>query len=141
MRATSCLVAAAALACGAATAQTGDGIASSDVEARILSAGYIRVDDLQLDGGLWEADARTRDGRWVDVRVHPVSGKVYVETTVSRLEAQDVEARLLEAGYSRIHDVGFDDGVWKADAVSWAGVRVEVLVDPDDGSILSERED
>lgn len=141
MRATSCLVAAAALACGAATAQTGDRIAPSDVEARILSAGYIRVDDLQLDGGLWEADARTRDGRWVNVRVHPVSGKVYVETTVSRLEAQDVEDRLLEAGYSRIHDVEFDDGVWKADAISWAGVRVEVLVDPDDGSILSERED
>ena len=141
MRATSCLAAAAALACGAATAQPRDGIPSSDVEARILAAGYTRVDDLKLDGGLWEADARTRDGRWVDVRVHPVSGKVYVETTVSRLEAQDVEDRLLEAGYSRIHDVEFDDGVWKADAISWAGVRVEVVLDPDTGSIVSEHED
>lgn len=141
MRATSCLAAAAALACGAATAQPRDGIPPSDVEARILAAGYTRVDDLKLDGGLWEADARTRDGRWVDVRVHPVSGKVYVETTVSRLEAQDVEDRLLEAGYSRIHDVEFDDGVWKADAISWAGVRVEVVLDPDTGSIVSEHED
>ncbi len=141
MRATSCLAAAAALACGAVTAQPRDGIPPSDVEARILAAGYTRVDDLKLDGGLWEADARTRDGRWVDVRVHPVSGKVYVETTVSRLEAQDVEDRLLEAGYSRIHDVEFDDGVWKADAISWAGVRVEVVLDPDTGSIVSEHED
>ena len=141
MRATSCFAAAAALACGVATAQPRGGIAPSEVEARILAAGYTRVDDLKLDGGLWEADARTRDGRWVDVRVHPVSGKVYVETTVSRLEAQDVEDRLLEAGYSRIHDVEFDDGVWKADAISWAGVRVEVVLDPDTGSIVSEHED
>lgn len=141
MRATSCLAAAAALACVAATAQPRDGIPPSDVEARILAAGYTRVDDLKLDGGLWEADARTRDGRWVDVRVHPVSGKVYVETTVSRLEAQDVEDRLLKAGYSRVHDVEFDDGVWKADAISWAGVRVEVVLDPDTGSIVSEHED
>ena len=141
MRATSRLAVVAALACGAATAQPRDGIPPWDVEARILAAGYTRVDDLKLDGGLWEADARTRDGRWVDVRVHPVSGKVYVETTVSRLEAQDVEDRLLEAGYSRIHDVEFDDGVWKADAISWAGVRVEVVLDPDTGSIVSEHED
>ena len=141
MRATSRLAVVAALACGAATAQPRDGIPRSDVEARILAAGYTRVDDLKLDGGLWEADARTRDGRWVDVRVHPVSGKVYVGTTVSRLEEQDVEDRLLEAGYSRIHDVQFDDGVWKADAISWAGVRVEVVVDPDTGSIVSEHED
>lgn len=141
MRATSCIAIGAALACAGATAQPRDGLPPSDIEARILAAGYVRVDDLKLDGGLWEADARTRDGRWVDVRVHPESGKVYVETTVSRLEAQDVEDRLAEAGYSRIHDVEFDDGVWKADAISWAGVRVEVVVDPDDGRVVSEHED
>lgn len=129
-------------ACGlaAATAHAQTPLAEADVRARLASAGFTDVRDVQLDDGVWEADARRVGTRWVDVRVHPVSGKVYADRK-GALDAAAVQARLTAAGYTRIKDVEFDDGIWHADATSRAGTRVDLAVDPDDGSVIVERAD
>ena len=65
------------------------------------------------------------------------TGKVYAEDVVSNLTADDVKAKVTAAGYSKVHDVDYDDGVWKADAERDDGKNIEVRVDAKDGRILA----
>src|SRR3546814_18091540 len=49
-------------------------------------------------------------------------------------EAQ-VRAKLEIQGYTKVNDVKFEDGVWKADARSGDGNRVDVRIDPETGVV------
>jgi len=51
------------------------------------------------------------------------------------LTEQDVRASLAEQGYTKVNDVEFEDGVWKADARSADGNRLEVRIDPTTGEV------
>ncbi|MGH8078546.1 MAG: PepSY domain-containing protein, partial [Lysobacter sp.] len=51
------------------------------------------------------------------------------------LTEQQVRAELTTQGYTNINDVEFEDGVWKADARSADGNRLEVHVDPTTGKV------
>src|SRR3546814_3128113 len=53
-------------------------------------------------------------------------------------EAQ-VRAKLEIQGYTKVNDVKFEDGVWKADARSGAGNRVDVRIDPETGVVRPAR--
>ena len=56
------------------------------------------------------------------------------------LTEADVRELLTEAGYTNVNDVEFDDGVWKADAQSADGNRVDVSLNPQTGKIYPEDE-
>jgi len=49
-----------------------------------------------------------------------------------------VEKKLREAGYSRIHEIEKDDGLWEADVTRDDGRFREVYVDPKTGEIFDE---
>ncbi|WP_027079708.1 PepSY domain-containing protein [Luteimonas mephitis] len=49
-------------------------------------------------------------------------------------EAQ-VRAKLEAQGYTKVNDIKFEDGVWKADARSADGNRVDVRIDAETGTI------
>ena len=85
------------------------------VRELLTKQGYTRIDDLEFEDGMWETDATSADGNRIDLRVD-ATGKVYAEDVVSNLTADDVKAKVTAAGYSKVHDVDYDDGVWKADA-------------------------
>ena len=111
------------------------------VRALLAGKGYTRIDDLDFEDGAWETDATSADGNRVDVRVDPASGKIFAEALVSTLSEEDVKARLSAEGYSKVHDVDFDDGVWKAEAERDSGKNVEIRLDPKDGRILHVEND
>ncbi|UWX04035.1 PepSY domain-containing protein [Pseudoxanthomonas sp. NC8] len=102
--------------------------------------GYTRIDDLEFEDGMWETDATSADGNRVDLRVD-ASGKVYAEDVVSTFTAEDIEAKVTAAGYSKVHDVDYDDGVWKAEAERADGNNIEVRVDAKSGRILAVEND
>ncbi len=79
--------------------------------------------------------------RRVDVRIDPTSRDIYADDLVSQISAEDVKAKLTAAGYSKVHDVDYDDGVWKAEAERADGEDVEVRVDPRDGSVIGVEND
>jgi hypothetical protein len=54
-------------------------------------------------------------------------------------EAQ-VKATLEAQGYSKINDLKFKDGVWKADARSADGNRVDVRLDPKTGQVFPDEQ-
>lgn len=107
------------------------------IHAAITRAGYTQVRSLKFDDGIWKAKALDRSGRRAKVRVGAMTGKVYPEHASSRLSPADIQAKLGAAGYQRIHDIKFDDGMWKADAWDAQHGEVDVLLDPDDGSVVA----
>lgn len=137
--------------------------------ARLSALGYTNVRDVELEDGFWEADARNRAGREVEVFLHPVTLAVAAEVvkggstagntsgsapapapaptpnpgTGGLLTQQQIQAALLKAGYTNLHDFEFKrkNNYWEVDATNRRGQRVELRVDAYTGKILRERYD
>jgi hypothetical protein len=56
------------------------------------------------------------------------------------LTEQQVRARLAEQGYTKVNDVKFKGGVWKADARSAEGHRVDVRIDARTGAVYPDEQ-
>jgi ABC-type transport system substrate-binding protein len=119
----------------------GKPLTEPQVRELLGKAGYTRIDDLDFEDGMWETDATSADRKRVDVRVDPASGQIYAEALVSQLSENDIKAKLTAAGYSKVHDVDFDDGLWKAEAERADGKNVEVHLAANDGSIIHVEND
>lgn len=68
-----------------------------------------------------------------------LSSTAYATEGTALTEAQ-VKATLEAQGYSRINDLKFKDGVWKADARSADGNRVDVRLDPKTGQVFPDEQ-
>ena len=135
------LAAALALAGTACAAGPGqDHMSEREARDALAAAGYTDIEDLERDDGLWEADARRGDGRMVDVRVDPRTGAVYPDDGQTSLNEDDVRASLSAAGYERIRDVRFDDGMWEADAYL-DGVEYDLYLDPATAGVVTRKRD
>ena len=55
---------------------------------------------------------------------------------VAKLSEQDVRASLESQGYTHVHDVDFDNGIWKAKADNAAGNDVKLKVDARSGKVI-----
>jgi len=134
------LVLALALATGAAAAQ--DAMTVTEVRAALTEGGYTEIEDVEFEEGVWKADAKDATGNKIDVRLDPATGRIYPETAgASNLGEADIRAKLTAAGYTRIRDVEFDDGLWKAEADNAEGQRMDLKLDPQDGRIISQSRD
>jgi hypothetical protein len=111
------------------------------IRTDIANAGYKEVKRLKFDDGVWEAKARGGNDKWTRIKIGPTTGKVYEADAPSRLNQDEVKAKLTAQGYQNIHDVKFDEGLWEADARNAQGRKVDLLVDPNDGSVVSEQHD
>lgn len=118
-----------------------DALSEADIKHRIAEAGYKEVKGLEFEDGVWHTEARGGNDHWVDLRIGPVNGKVYEADAPSQLNKDEIRAKLSAAGYGNIHDVEFDHGLWSADATNASGVRLDLLVDPDDGSVVASERD
>ena len=59
--------------------------------------------------------------------------------TQQAMTQPQVQTKLTAQGYTKVHDLKFDDGMWKADARSANGNRVKVHIDAKTGQIYPER--
>lgn len=106
------------------------------VHSKLTEQGYTKVHDLKFKDGMWHAEAKSANGDHVDVRIDASTGKVYPDEQVSTLSKHDVEAALETQGYTHVHDVDFDDGVWKAKADNAAGNKVKLRIDANTGKVI-----
>lgn len=111
------------------------------IKSDIANAGYKEVKGLKFKDGVWQAKARGGNDKWTRIKVGPTTGKVYQADAPSRLNEDEVKAKLTAQGYQNVHDVKFDDGLWSADASNAQGKDVDLLVDPDNGSVVSAQLD
>ena len=134
------LAAALALA-GSGAAHAQDALTAPQVREQLEAQGYTKVKDLEFKDGMWKADATSANGKRVDVRLDPRSGNVYPDKPVSALGEADIRAQLSAAGYSGVHDVKLDDGLWKAKGTTAAGEKVKVRLDPTTGEVIALEKD
>ena len=116
-------------------------LSESVIKSDIANAGYKMVKGLEFKDGVWQAKARGGNDKWTHIKVGPTTGKVYEAGAPSKLNEDEVKAKLTAQGYQNIGHVKFDKGLWKADAKNSQGKDVDVLVDPDDGSVVAEQHD
>ena len=119
---------------GVAMAQ--DALTEHQVQASLEQQGYTKVHDLSFGHGVWTAKARSADGQKVLLRIDPKTGRAFPNEQVSRLSESDVRAALSTDGYTHVHDLDFDHGVWTAKADNAAGSSVRLQIDPDTGRIM-----
>lgn len=118
-----------------------EAMTAAEVRARLEAQGYTKINDVEFKDGVWSADARSADGNRVDLSIDPKTGEVYPDEQVANLGEADVEAKLSAAGYAKIHDVEFEDGVWKAEAEDAQGKDVELRLDPATGKVIGKVRD
>jgi hypothetical protein len=116
-------------------------LSESAIKADIANAGYQEVKGLKFEDGVWQAKARGGNDKWVHIKIGPTTGKVYEADAPSRLNKDEIKAKLTAQGYQDVDDVDFDDGLWSADAKNPQGKKVDVLVDPNDGSVVAVKQD
>lgn len=135
------LVLGAVLAAASGLAFAQDAITSSQVRAKLEAQGYTSVNDVKFEDGVWKADARSANGNRVDVRLDATTGEVYPDEQVANLSEADVRARLAAAGYTNVHDVDYEDGIWNAEADDPTGKDVELKIDPQTGKVIGKEKD
>src|SRR6185437_8997558 len=111
------------------------------IQSDIANAGYKKVKGLKFKDGVWQAKARGGNDKWTHIKIGPTTGKVYEADAPSKLDEDEVKAKLTAQGYQNIDDVKFDKGLWKADAKNQQGKDVDLLIDPNDGSVVAEQQD
>jgi len=130
-----------ALVCATGFALAQDGMTEAQVRASLETQGYTKVNDVKFEDGVWKADARSANGNRVDVRIDAKSGKVYPDEQVANLSEADVRAKLAAAGYTHVHDVDYEDGIWNAEADDPANKDVELKIDPRTGAVIGKEKD
>ncbi|MFV0681312.1 PepSY domain-containing protein [Ottowia sp.] len=119
---------------------------ATQVAERLRGLGYAVINDLDFDDGFWEAEVRqNRNSEKVEVVLHPVNLSVLSQTgqagSEQALPASEIVRLLQVAGYTRIHDVEFDDGRWEAEATNPAGQRVDLYINATTGAVEREKLD
>lgn len=111
------------------------------IKTAIANAGYKEVKGLKFKDGVWRSKARGGNQKWVKLAVGPINGVVYPADAPSKLNKDEVKAKLTAAGYQNVKDVEFDNGLWSAEAKTPSGSDVDLLVDPNDGSVVAKSHD
>lgn len=143
----SLLACALALGMGVAAAQPAApagvdaGLDARGVHDALVAGGYSQITQIKRDDGMWKAEAVGADGRKRDVRIDAGTGRLYPEDGGTTLREADIQARLAEEGYTRVHDVKFDDGLWEAEAYDAAGVEYALYLDPETGAVVGRERD
>jgi hypothetical protein len=111
------------------------------IETSIANAGYKEVENLKFKDGVWRTKARGGNKQWVKLQVGPLTGRVYPADAPSKLNEDEVSAKLAGFSYQNVKHVKFDDGLWSADAKTPHGEDVALLADPADGSVVAKSRD
>lgn len=130
-----------AVVCASGVAWAQDSLTAPQVRAKLTEQGYTKINDVKFADGVWKADARSADGNRVEVRLDPKTGRVYPDEQIAKMSEADVRAALATAGYTNIHDVDYEDGIWNAEGDDPGGKDVELKIDPNTGKVIGKEKD
>lgn len=118
-----------------------DPMTETSVRALMTAAGYSEINDVEFKEGSWTADGKSADGQHVEVRIDSATGKIYPDETVASIGKDAIIINVQKAGYTNVHGVEMEGGVWKAEANDSDGNDVEIKLDPQDGHIIGSEKD
>ncbi len=123
------------------TTEAADPLNEADVRDLMTTAGYTEINDVKFKEGTWTADGKSADGNHVEVRIDSETGNIIPDTGVASINRDQIIIIMQKAGYTNVHDVDMEGGVWKAEGNDSSGADVEVKLDPTDGHILGSEKD
>ena len=121
--------------------QAATGMTEVDVRALLASKGFTEINDVKFKEGTWTADAKSADGNHVELKIDAATHNIYSDDEVATIGKDQIIIKVQAAGYTNVHDVEMEDGVWKAEANDSKGNDVELKLDPNDGHIIGSKED
>ncbi|GGA08886.1 hypothetical protein GCM10011408_32890 [Dyella caseinilytica] len=125
-----------ALGCAGAAMAQQQALNQQEISAQLTQQGYTEIHDLTFEDGVWSAKARSGNGESVKLRVDPITGQAYPNKQVSPMSESDIRSALSVQGYTDVHGVDFDHGIWTVKAKSPAGAKVSLKVDAQSGRII-----
>lgn len=121
--------------------QAATGMTEVDVRALLASKGFTEINDVAFKEGTWTADAKSADGNHVELKIDAATRNIYSDDEVATIGKDQIIIKVQAAGYTNVHDVELEDGVWKAEANDSKGNDVELKLDPNDGHIIGSEKD
>src|SRR5687767_357761 len=85
------------------------------VRTHLMANGYTNINDIEFEEGVWTADATTADGSLVEVTIDSATGKIIPDENTATIGRAALIANLTAAGYTDLHDIDFENGVWKVE--------------------------
>ena len=121
--------------------QAATGMTEVDVRALLAAKGFTEINDVVFKEGTWTADAKSADGNHVELKIDAATHNIYSDDEVATIGKDQIIIKVQAAGYTNVHDVELEGGVWKAEANDSKGNDVELKLDPNDGRIIGSEED
>jgi len=121
--------------------EAADPMTETSVRALLMKGGFTEINDVEFKEGTWTADAKSADGNHVELRIDSATGRIYPDEPVATITKDQIIVKVQAAGYTNVHDVEMEGGVWKAEANDSKGNDVELKLDPNDGHILGSEKD
>nr|WP_225737506.1 PepSY domain-containing protein [Dyella acidiphila] len=125
-----------ALGCAGVAMAQQQALNQQQIRAQLTQQGYTDIHDLNFDDGVWTARARSGNDERVKLRVDPITGQAYPDKQVSPMSESDIRSALSVQGYTDVHDVDFDHGIWKVRAKNPSGAKVSLKIDADSGRVI-----
>lgn len=102
----------------------------------LLASGYVAVKKLKYEGGVYKGEAIDVQGREVDVRIDPETGKV-IEPKATARAITVVEAvnKVEAAGYHNVHEVEVEKDNYDVKALDKDGAEAKLKVDVYSGKV------
>ena len=123
---------------GLVLALGGSALSRDEASQRLQAAGYLEVQDLEHDDGLWEADVRRADGSYGEVAVDAGSGEIYdTKDGRSVLDADAIRRAIEAGGYVDVHELERDGVIWEAQGRDANGRPVELRLSGFDAHLIS----
>jgi uncharacterized membrane protein YkoI len=130
------LAIALALGCAGNAMAQQQALNQQQITAQLTQQGYTDIHDLTFEDGVWSARARSGNGERVKLRVDPITGQAYPNKQVSPMSESDIRSSLSVQGYTDVHDVDFDHGIWTVRAKNPSGEKVTLKVDAQSGRVI-----
>jgi hypothetical protein len=130
------LTIALALGCAGTVIAQQQALNQQQISAQLSQQGYTDIHDLTFDDGVWSARARSGNGERVKLRVDPITGQAYPNKQVSPMSESDIRSALSVQGYTEVHDVNFEHGIWTVKARSPSGEKLSLKVDAQSGRVI-----
>lgn len=111
-------------------------LGATQIIQQLEAAGYRNIRGLELDDGLWEADATSPRGFQIELNIDPADGTILNPEVGGGVNAAQVLANLQQQGYSSIRDLEYDDGELETEARDSQGRWVELRLDAQSGAVL-----
>lgn len=113
----------------------------SAVLRNLQASGYVAIKEVRLEDGFYKAEAINAQGKKIDVRIDPETGKIVepkspqpaavidIITAVNKVEA---------AGYHGIYKIEAEDGKYDVKALDQNGKNVHLKVDAQTGKVTKK---